>query len=308
MTAAQATQQTPLPYPSVNHTDRLGLTIFFAVVLHSLIILGVSFTAEDREKPPEKLPGLEVTLVQTKTDKDIKDADFLAQANQVGGGNTSEAERPTTPVDPVVATGEDGDISPFVPETTLPSSTDPQGMQLITAMNADQKVEMDTSDPDAQTDTENMTSVQLLSHSKEIAKLSAELEQSRKQYASRPRKVILTAANAKKYDLAPYEESWRKKIERIGTLNFPDEARRSKLSGNLRIAVTIYKDGTVKKVKITKYSGHKILDDAAVRIVKMAAPFAPFTESMLEKTDEIVIIRTWQFMADSKKLRTSASE
>lgn len=302
MTAAQATQQSPLPYPSVNHTDRLGLTIFFAVVLHSLIILGVSFTAEDREKPPEKLPGLEVTLVQSKSDKDIEDADFLAQANQEGGGNTSDASRPTTPVEPVVATGEDGDVSQFVPETTLPSSADPQGMQLITATNADQKMEVDTSDPDIKTDFENMTSVQLLSHSKEIAKLSAELEQSRKMYASRPRKVILTA-KTKKYDFAPYEEAWRKKIERIGTLNFPDEARRSKLSGNLRMAVTIHKDGTVKSIEITKYSGHKILDDAAVRIVKMASPFMPFTENMLEKADEIVIIRTWQFLSDSK-LRT----
>ena len=296
MTAAQATTDIkPLPTPNVTHSDRLGLTIFFAVVLHSLIILGISFTAPDKTKPPEKLPGLEVTMVQSKTDKEIEDADFLAQANQDGGGDSAQAQRPTTPVEPVVATGEVGDVSNFVPETMIPSSSDPQGMQIITSQQSKEKIHADQSDPNVPTDFDNVTSVQLLSHNKEIAKLSAEIDQSRKAYASRPRKAFFTA-RTRKYEFASYEESWRKKIERIGTLNFPDEARRNKMSGNLRMAVTIYKDGSVKDIKITKYSGHKVLDDAAVRIVKMAAPYAPFPQEIRQKYDEVVIIRTWQFL------------
>ena len=242
--------------PAINHGDRLGLTIFFAVVLHSLIILGISFSAEDKVKPPEKLPGLEVTMVQTQTDKEIEDADFLAQANQEGGGDSSKPERPTTPVDPVVPTGEMGDVSEFVPETTMTSSVDPTGMQIFAADNSTEKMKSDIDDPEMQTDFKNMTSTQLLSHSKEIAKLSAEVEQARKVYASRPRKAFVNTARTREYKFASYEESWRKKIERIGTLNFPDAARRAKLSGNLRMAVTINKDGSVKNIKITKYSGH----------------------------------------------------
>ena len=300
MTAAQATPDIkPLPIPNVSHSDRLGLTIFFAVVLHSLIILGISFTAPDKTKPPEKLPGLEVTMVQSKTDKEIEDADFLAQANQDGGGDSAQAQRPTTPVEPVVATGEVGDVSNFVPETMIPSSSDPQGMQIITSQQSKEKIHADQSDPNVPTDFDNVTSVQLLSHNKEIAKLSAEIDQSRKAYASRPRKAFFTA-RTRKYEFASYEESWRKKIERIGTLNFPDEARRNKMSGNLRMAVTIYKDGSVKDIKITKYSGHKVLDDAAVRIVKMAAPYAPFPQEIRQKYDEVVIIRTWQFLQGNR--------
>ena len=300
MTAAQATTDIkPLPTPNVTHSDRLGLTIFFAVVLHSLIILGISFTAPDKTKPPEKLPGLEVTMVQSKTDKEIEDADFLAQANQDGGGDSAQAQRPTTPVEPVVATGEVGDVSNFVPETMIPSSSDPQGMQIITSQQSKEKIHADQSDPNVPTEFDNVTSVQLLSHNKEIAKLSAEIDQSRKAYASRPRKAFFTA-RTRKYEFASYEESWRKKIERIGTLNFPDEARRNKMSGDLRMAVTIYKDGSVKDIKITKYSGHKVLDDAAVRIVKMAAPYAPFPQEIRQKYDEVVIIRTWQFLQGNR--------
>lgn len=300
MTAAQATPESaPLPYPTVSHSDRLGLTIFFAVVVHSLIILGISFTKPDEKKPPEKLPGLEVTMVQSQTDKEIEDADFLAQANQDGGGDTAEASRPTTPVEPVVPTGEVGDVSNFVPETVIPSSADPQGMQIITSDRSKEKIEADQSDPDIPTNFDNMTSVQLLSHNKEIAKLSAEIDQSRKAYASRPRKAFFTA-RTRQYEFASYEEAWRKKIEHIGTLNFPDEARRNKLSGNLRMAVTIRKDGSVKDIKITKYSGHKVLDDAAVRIVKMASPFPAFPPEIVKKYDEVVIIRTWQFLQGNR--------
>jgi protein TonB len=94
MAIAQATQSRPPVRPpmrpKIGTGDRLSLTIFFAIVLHSLIILGISFSNEDRTQPPQKLPGLEVTLVQSRADKVIKDADFLAQANQEGGGDTEE--------------------------------------------------------------------------------------------------------------------------------------------------------------------------------------------------------------------------
>ena len=109
--------------PNVTSGDRLSLTIFFAVVMHSLIILGISFDAADRTKPPEKLPGLEVTLVQSKTDKDIEDADFLAQASQEGGGDSLEKARPSSPVTPVVPTGEAGEVKELVPETRIPTTT-----------------------------------------------------------------------------------------------------------------------------------------------------------------------------------------
>ena len=301
MTAVAATP--PAIAPNITSGDRLGLTIFFAVVVHALIILGVSFSKYDRGKLPEKLPGLEITLVQSQTDKKIEDADFLAQANQEGGGESQEIEKPSSPVDPMLASGEVGEITEVVPETEMATATDPQNKEILTATSkSEHKIALQKASEDIPTDRQNVTSKQLLKQSKVMARLSAEVDVSRKVTSNKPKKKFITA-QTKEYRFASYEESWRKKIERIGTLNFPDKAARRGLTGNLRMSVTIAADGTVRDIKITKYSGHKILDDAAVRIVKMAAPYARFPEEISKDYDQIVIVRTWQFLS-GKQLKT----
>lgn len=296
--------QTPAQLVNIKADDRLGLTVFFAVVLHSLIILGIGFSQPEKKKPPEKLPGLEVTLVQSKTDKKVEQADFLAQATQEGGGNSDEQIRPTAAVEPLIATGQVGDVSQLTPQTVLPKQSDPSRMQIMTTVKSPDKTASQKDQPDLPTDQMDEATAQLLTVNKEIARQSAEIDIMRKAYASRPKKKFLTA-KTKEYKWASYEESWRKKIERIGTLNFPDAARRSKLSGDVRAAVTIRKDGTVKDVKITKYSGHKVLDDAVKRIVKMASPYEAFPPELREEYDEVVVVRTWQFISGhGGKLKT----
>ena len=279
--------------PNVTTGDRLSLTVFFAVVVHSLVILGVSFNPDDRTKPPQKLPGLEVTLVQSKTDKKIKDADFLAQANQEGGGNTKKRNRPSSPVAPVVPTGETGDVKEVVPETKIPTTTQPTQQKILTAESSSAKISTGLVAPQAQ-DKENLTPAQLLSRSKEIARLSAEIDQTQRVFAHMPRRQYVSA-RTREYRFASYEEAWRAKIERIGRINFPDEAKRKNLSGSLIMAVTINPDGSIKSINIRQSSGHKILDDGAVRIVRLAAPFARFPENIRKDTDEMVITRTWVF-------------
>jgi protein TonB len=288
--------QTPAQLVNIKADDRLGLTVFFAVVLHSLIILGISFSQPEKKNPPEKLPGLEVTLVQSKTDKKVEQADFLAQAAQEGGGNSDERIRPTTSVEPVIATGQVGEVSQLTPQTVLPQQREQSRIQIMTANRSDESMVSETDDPDMPTDQLDEATAQLLMVNKEIARQSAEIDIMRKAYASRPKKKFLSA-KTKEYKWASYEESWRKKIERIGTLNFPDSARRSKLSGDVRATVTIRADGSVKEVKITKFSGHKVLDDAVKRIVKMASPYEAFPPELREEFDEVVIVRTWQFLA-----------
>jgi len=301
MTAVAATP--PAIAPIITSGDRLGLTIFFAIVIHALIILGVSFSKYDRSKLPEKLPGLEITLVQSQSDKKIEDADFLAQANQEGGGESKDVEKPSSPVDPMLASGEVGEVSEVVPETEIATAVDPQQKQILTATSkSEHKIAIQQPSTDIPTDRENVTSKQLLKQSKVMARLSAEVDVSRKVTSNKPKKKFITA-QTKEYRFASYEESWRKKIERIGTLNFPDEAARAHLTGNLRMSVTIASDGSVRDIKITKYSGHKVLDDAAIRIVKMGAPYARFPEDISKDYDELVIVRTWQFLA-GQKVRT----
>ncbi|WP_455217408.1 energy transducer TonB [Kaarinaea lacus] len=284
--------------PNVTSGDRLSLTIFFAVIMHSLIILGISFDAADRSNPPQKLPGLEVTLVQSKTDKDIEDADFLAQASQEGGGDTAEKARPSSPVTPVVPTGEAGEVKEFVPETSVPTTTEQTRQKVLTAESSDRKIATGIIAPQTQ-QNENLTPAQLMSRSKEIARLSAEIDQTQRVFAHRPKRQFISA-RTKEYRFASYEEAWRAKVERIGKINFPDEAKRRKLSGSLIMAVTINSDGTIKSINIRQSSGHKILDDGAVRIVRLAAPFARFPENIRNDTDELVITRTWVFEAGER--------
>lgn len=288
--------QTPAHLVNIKADDRLGLTVFFAVVLHSLIILGISFSQAEKKNPPEKLPGLEVTLVQSKTDKKVEQADFLAQATQEGGGNSEEQVRPTTAVEPLVATGQVGEVSQLTPQTVLPRQSERSRMQIMTVDQSKERVASEKDQPDLPTEQLDEATAQLLNKQKEIARQSAEIDFMRQAYASRPKKKFLSA-KTKEYRWASYEDGWRNKIERIGTLNFPDAARRSKLSGDVRASVTISADGSVKDVKITKYSGHKVLDDAVKRIVKMASPYAAFPPELREEFDEVVIVRTWQFIA-----------
>ncbi len=92
-----------------------------------------------------------------------------------------------------------------------------------------------------------------------------------------------------------YLESWRRKVQRIGELNYPAKARAQKIYGNLRLLVAIEPDGALREVRVIDSSGHRVLDDAAVRIVRLAAPYAPFPPAMREDTDVLEIVRTWQF-------------
>ncbi|HEC19204.1 MAG TPA: energy transducer TonB [Gammaproteobacteria bacterium] len=298
MATAQALPPRPPMRPKIGTGDRLSLTIFFAIVLHSLIILGISFSGEDRSAPPQKLPGLEVTLVQSRSDKEIKDADFLAQANQEGGGDTEEKVRPSTEEIPVVPTGETGEIQEVVPQTQLAAQPEPQRQEILTTAKSERSLTAGLNTPQVKQE-QTLTAAQLLARSKEIARLSAEIDQTQRVFAHRPKRKYISA-RTREYKYASYEEAWRAKVERIGRINFPDEARRKKLSGSLIMSVTISQDGSIKAIKIRQSSGHKILDDGAIRIVRLAAPFARFPEDIRKDVDELVITRTWVFEAGKR--------
>ena len=124
-------------------------------------------------------------------------------------------------------------------------------------------------------------------------RLQAQIERQIQDYESRPRKKFI-GARATEYRFARYEEDWRLKVERVGTLNYPAAAR-GKLYGNLRLTVTLRPDGSVASVELDRSSGLKLLDAAAFKIVKLAAPYAPFPPDIRRDTDLLVITRTWFF-------------
>jgi protein TonB len=126
-----------------------------------------------------------------------------------------------------------------------------------------------------------------------MARWEAEISKNVDEYNKRPRKKNI-GVRADEYRFAQYVEDWRLKVERVGTLNYP-EAAKGKLYGSLVLSVSILADGNVQKIEINRSSGHKVLDDAARRIVQMASPYAAFPADIRRDTDIIEITRTWTF-------------
>ena len=136
--------------------------------------------------------------------------------------------------------------------------------------------------------------------SQQIAEVTTEFNKSLENQAKQQRMVYINSVNAHKYKAAAYEADWQEKVERIGNLNYPDEARRQNLTGSLLMAVGIKADGSIYSIKIRQSSGEPVLDEAAERIVRMAAPFSLFPPELLEEADVLVITRTWRFTVGNR--------
>lgn len=329
--------------PEISSADRLGMTVFLAIAAHLVVILGVTFVQEDRFQ--KRAATLDVILVQNSSEIPPEKADFLAQANQDGGGDHSTTERPSTPL-PSPLTGQEPALvsaSPPVP----PAEPSPRGIRSA-PMKADlappapapkpvlaqdkkpveQKVEVarkaapesdavrrspaENSSPEAREvestpepesrpqPTETVSAAALVNRSLAMASLNAEINRRLKAYAERPRRKWITA-RTREHKYAAYMEAWRQKVERIGNLNYPDEARRRNLSGNLLLDVALNPDGSINEITLRRSSGERVLDDAAVRIVKLAAPYAKFPDAIREDDVDILHIeRTWQFLSGDR--------
>ncbi len=278
---------------SVRPADRLGFTLFVAALVHLALILGVSFTVV---KPEEIRQTLEITLSTFKDAKAPKKADYLAQDNQQGSGTLDKKALPkTTEVAPFQDNVINKVTPPPVPKPEVQPQTAPVKKAVTTVAPKPQKVDTrrDTVKQEAQPQkaTPDFDSTKL---SSEISSLEAELAHEQQLYAKRPRIHRLTAASTMHDKGAWYKDDWRKKVERIGNLNYPDEARRQQIYGSLRLMVSINSDGSLYDVMVLESSGQPLLDQAAQRIVRLAAPFAPFTGD-LSDVDRLEIIRTWRF-------------
>ena len=143
------------------------------------------------------------------------------------------------------------------------------------------------------TPSPSVSGLDLAESARAMARLEGEINKSVDEYNKRPRKKFI-GARTEEYRFAQYIEDWRQKVERIGTLNYP-EAARGKLYGSLVLSVSINHDGSLNRVDINRSSGYKVLDDAARRIVQMASPYSPFPPEIRRDTDILEITRTWYF-------------
>ncbi|MDB6144603.1 MAG: TonB domain protein [Pseudomonas sp.] len=291
---ALADQMPPeLSRSGVRPADRLGFTLMIAALVHAALILGVGFTFV---KPAEISKTLEITLATFKTKNAPEKADFLAQENQQGSGTLDKKAIPKTT-----------EVAPFqdtkINKVTPPPAAKPVEKQelpktaVATVAPTPQKTAIKHEEIKQEPAAKAAPTFDSAQLSSEISSLEAELSTEQQLYAKRPKIHRLNAASTMHDKGAWYKEDWRKKIERIGNLNYPEEARRNQIRGNLRLMVSINRDGSLYEILVLESSGQPVLDQAAQRIVRLAAPFAPFTGDLAD-IDRLEIIRTWKFTND----------
>ena len=276
------------PSPGVGSGDRLGVTLLFSLVAHGVLALGLTF---EYEKPAPSLPSLDVILVQSASGTKPDKADFLAQAHNSGGGDSDKPVRPTDPLSSPIHKAEPG-LAPRPIEAGAPKAHAPTPHEVLTRQQSQFSVHTEKEIPE-QLDLPQPTARELMEKKIEMARLAEEVQRESTAYAKRPKKKFISA-NTKEYEYAAYMSAWVARVERIGNLNYPDEARRQQVHGQLVLTVAINRDGNVKSIDVIQSSGRKLLDDAAIRIVRLAAPFAPIPPG--EKVDELYVTRTWQFL------------
>lgn len=289
MTGAGAPPRRPAP-PGPG--DRLAVTVLFSTVVHAVVALGVTFTPED---PAASLPTLDVTLVATRSLERPENPDFLANANQQGGGDRPEPRRVRQAAAGSSLEGQaERPPEPRADDAPPPKPATPEPVVATTAESG-RRVEKPRPEPPEEVSPRLISGRELMQRSAEIARLAAEIDRRSEQYARRPRRKFVDAST-REYEYAAYMRAWVARVERIGNLNYPDDARRRRLSGSLVLTVAVRRDGSVERVDLIQPSGHKVLDDAAIAVVHLAAPFAPLPRTE-ENVDVLHITRTWQFMA-----------
>ena len=269
--------------------DRLIATLALAAIVHGVLILGIGFSRED---PAPVVPTLDVILTQTRTDAAPKHADFLAEANQQGGGDSDRALRPREAQLGVVAKATPG-IAQQLLTMQAPPPQPEQAQRLLTSTSAQRNV---APPQEAQPTSEAPLPMghELTEQDLQMARKAAEIAREQQLYAKRPRHKFISAST-QEYAYAAYMRAYVARIVRIGNLNYPDEARRRNLSGRVVLNVAVLRDGSVQSIDIAQSSGIPVLDAAAIQSVRLAEPFPPLPATK-ENFDVLNITRTWDWL------------
>ena len=281
----------PRPGPKIGPPERLSATMTLSLIVFAVLILGVVFTRDDAAPV---VPTLDVILTQVSTSNAPEHADFIAQANNAGGGDSDRAQRPREPQLAEVPKPEPGVApQPMTAQAPPPTLATPERM-LTTVGDSDRRATVSPQAPNADP-MPLPTGRALMQQSLEMARLTSEIAADTAHYAKRP-KIKNITASTQEYEYAAYMRGWVDKVERVGNLNLPEEIRRRGLSGRLILTVVVRRDGSVSDITISRPSGTKLLDDTAVRTVRLAQPFPPIPKTK-EDIDELYITRTWEYSA-----------
>jgi len=269
-------------------TSSLSLSMAFSVALHIFALFGIALVMPDPRNTTSLMQPLQVVLVNSKSKSKPSKADALAQADLDGGGNTAEDRRAKTPL-PTIR-----DDQRFIPEQRSKrlAELEEETKRMLSRLKSDHTVV--TPELKRQKVQSASNGDDLMQRSLEIARLEAQISKNWDAYQKLPRRKFI-GARTQEYQYAQYIEDWRVKVERIGNLNYPEQARRQQLYGKLQLSVSIRADGSLESIEVSKSSGQRILDAAAMRIVRLAAPYAPLPANIVKDTDILTITRTWTF-------------
>ena len=278
----------PMPLDLISPNRRLWFAIGISILLHG-ILLTLNFQFPDASRMM-KDKALEISLVNSKSARKPSDAQALAQNRLDGGGNVDENRRAKTPLPPSAQQQAGAELEQ---RQRRVQELEAQQQKLLSQTKSKTKTASSNQREAQPEPSPTLSGRELASSALAMARWEAEISKNVDEYNKRPRKKNI-GVRADEYRFAQYVEDWRLKVERVGTLNYP-EAAKGKLYGSLVLSVSILADGNVQKIEINRSSGHKVLDDAARRIVQMASPYAAFPADIRRDTDIIEITRTWTF-------------
>lgn len=272
-------------------SDQLGFFLFLAFVLHLMIILGVGFTgSEERSYTPQ----LEVTLARFESNSAPEESRFIAQANQQGSGSETAPVEMTTRK---LADFSDTQVrqTSAAPKLVQPQTQTKEQDIISTVSETMNSVFSKTREKEPDPVLADGIDPEIRELTDSIASLEARLDEQQQTLAQQPRVRRLTSLSARRAVDAAYLHGWRTRVEEIGNRHYPVASSRYGIYGDLRLMVAISYDGSIDSIEILASSGHAVLDEAAIRIVRMAAPYDPFPTELRATTDKLEIIRTWKF-------------
>ena len=269
--------------------NRLRNAVLLAVVAHVALIFSISFDAANSTRSS---PQIEVTLASRPSTAQQQDARHVAQANQEGSGDQAEINQVTSRNNDLPA----GARSPQqAPQRQTNRSSSVQRDILATNATAERAVGTAQAQQQEQQNLLQGISPEVDRLSSELASLEAELDEQTRTYANQPRVRRLTSvATAQAVDAA-YLLDWRRRLEAVGNKYYPEASVRYGIYGDLRLLVVIRQDGSLEEIQVLSSSGYAVLDEAAIKIVRMAAPYSPFPAELKATTDKLEIVRTWHF-------------
>lgn len=275
--------------------DRMTVAMVLALVVHAVLVLGLSFSLEF--SPIRKAAkSLDVVLVNFRTESEPDEAEFLAPVSQEGGGEFDEVEKPAAELSPELPSLADGDM-PVSSTEALPSPADSARETVVAEVEDSPQAQQVTTIEQPETDALN--AAELMQQSMQMARLQPEADRQEQWKSRLPRRKFISA-NTREYEYATYMAAWVAKVERVGNLNYPLELKQRGVAGDLLLTVGVNQDGSVESISIQRASGIPELDEAATRIVRLAAPYAPLPPEIASDVDVLHITRTWRFSSGNR--------